>query len=91
MVNTDVEKSGLIAALVSVQVPLVSVTQLAVPPGTKLPLTVAFAMAVLEPTSRTVAVARARQFLPFLLQVPVNDLTATTAGAGAVGVPVARE
>ncbi len=57
MVNT-VELVALgITALLSVQLPLVPVTQLAEPPGEKLPLTVAPAMASLPATLRIPTVA----------------------------------
>ena len=46
----------LMLPLLNAQLPLLAVTQLAVPPGEKLPLTVALATSVLELTSNTVAV-----------------------------------
>lgn len=92
-VKTVIVVVEVIAPLVSVQLPFVSVTQLASPPVEKLPLTVAFATAAVLLTSRTVAVAFARHVLPFLLDVavPVNELTATTVEGGSVAVPVASE
>ena len=70
----------LIVALVMVQLPLLPVTQLAVPPGAKLPLTVALATAahgvVPGAGSPTVTVAVARQPFLKLLALPLIDQTA---------------
>ena len=76
--------SLLMVLLVKVQLPVLVVTQLSVPPGTKLPVTVAPATVKLLLRSRTVAVTCARQPVPALLDLPVRLLMATvfsTAGA----------
>lgn len=75
----------------TVQAPVPPVTQLAVPPGEKLPLTVTLAMGANgELTSRTVTAACARQFFPFLNELPERPVTAicTLAGSAAVSVPI---
>ncbi len=71
----------LMLPLVKVQLPVLAVTQLSVPPGTKLPVTVALAKLALLFTSRTVAVTCARQLVPDLLDFPVRLRMATVFGA----------
>lgn len=68
----------LIMALLMLQLPALPVTQLAVPPGEKLPLTVAFATPALVVTLRIVTVATACQLLLVMVALPTRDLTATT-------------
>lgn len=67
----------LICELVSVQLPVLPVTQLPLPPGEKLPDTVALATAAPLLMSRTVTTAEARQLLRDELALPAMDFTAT--------------
>ncbi len=62
------------AALLSVQLPLLPVTQLPEPPTEKLPATVALATAAPVLTSRTVTAAMAFQLPPDLVALPLMDL-----------------
>jgi hypothetical protein len=74
---------NLMAALVNVQLPVAPVTQLAVPPGEKLPATVAPETVVPLLTSRTVTTAEALQLPPVLAALPAMDLIATVFAVGA--------
>ena len=78
-------------ALLMVQMPVLAVTQLAEPPGEKLPLTVAFATIALVLMSRIVTAAYARQLAPLLAEFPDRDLTATTCFSASFGAPAASE
>ena len=78
-------------ALLMVQPPVLAVTQLATPPGTKLPLTVTFGTTDEEVRSRIVTVAYARQPLPCFAELPVRDFTAICWFAACVGAPAASE
>ena len=90
-VITDALVDRVMLVLLKVQFPVVLVTQEAVPPGKKLPLTVAFATNAPVFMSRIVTLTLARQFLPILVDIPVSDLTATTVLSGSVGEPAASE
>ena len=65
------------AELLIMQLPVVPVTQLLVPPGTKLPLTVALGTTALVWVSRIVTMTLACQFFPVLIALPDRDFTAT--------------
>ena len=78
-------------ALLMVQLPVLAVTQLATPPGTKLPLTVTLGTTAEEVTSRIVTVAYARQPLFCFVDWPVRDFTAMCWFAGCIGAPAASE
>ena len=77
--------------LMSLQLPVLAVTQLFVPPGLKLPLTVALATAAPVLTSRMETVEPAVQLVFFLVDEATIDLTATTCFATLAGAPVASE
>lgn len=81
----------LMLVLLKVQLPVELVTQLLVPPGTKFPLTVAFATPAPELMSRIDTVTLAFQFFPVLVDFPLSDLTATTALGCSAGEPAASE
>ena len=78
-------------ALLMVQLPVLAVTQLATPPGTKLPLTVTLGTNAKEVRSRIVTVAYARQPEFCFADLPVRDCTAICCVAGCVGAPAASE
>lgn len=76
----------LIVELVSVQLPMLLVTQLALPPTVKLPLIVTLGTTALVAMSYTVTVPDARQPLfPALTDVPTIDFTAMVLVAGGGG------
>ena len=81
--------SLLMLPLVNVQLPVLAVMQLSVPPGAKLPVTVALATLLPELTSRTVAVTCAFQLVPDLKGEPTRLLTETVMLA--MGVLLPRE
>ena len=91
MVNTEETDDLLSVALVNLQAPMLVVTQFALPPGEKLPLTLA--PATTEPVlrSRIVTVALAFQLAPLLAALPTMDFTATNWASGSVGAPAASE
>ena len=77
--------------LLSLQLPVLPVRQLALPPGLKLPLTVALATAATVLVLYMLTVALAVQFLRVLDAEPLIDCTAIVALAGSVGAPGANE
>lgn len=89
IVNTVALVVDLMTALVSVQLPVLAVTQLTVPPGEKVARTVALATAALVLMLRIAAVACARQSRPALIACPLRDFTAITGLGASVGLPPA--
>src|SRR4051812_47393387 len=77
-----------IAPLVIVQLPLLLVTQLPVPPGANEPLTVALATSTFLSTLRTVTVTIAIQSPCPFFALPASVFTAIDGSGGSVGVPV---
>ena len=78
---------ALMEPLLSVQLPLLLVTQLLLPPGEKVALTVALATVAVVLRLRTVTMAEAAQLPPVVLvALPIMDLKATGAGGGSTSV-----
>ncbi len=77
--------------LMSLQLPVDPVTQLLVPPGLKLALTVALATAAVVLLSKIATVAAAFQPVFVLVDAATIDLTATTCLGTATGVPLNSE